>query len=218
MKVGTDGVLLGTLAQAPENAAFALDIGTGTGLVALILAQRFQKLKIHAIDIDNDATTQAKENFSISPFSTRLSTQCIDINSYNPKNQFDAIVCNPPYYNNSLLNPDPKRALARHSLTLTYDNLAKSVAKMLTPYGLFTIIVPFDSFLLIEKALSDNKLYTQNQTFIKPNSNKNPIRIVATFGFKKIESEISTITIESTPSVYSPEFQSLIKDFYLDKK
>ena len=218
MKVGTDGVLLGTLAQVPENAKFALDIGTGTGLVSLILAQRFPNIRINAIDIDKDATKQAEENFSISPFSSRLTSQHIDINYYNPEYQFDAIVCNPPYYSNSLINPNPKRAIARHSLSLSYTELTNSVVRLLSKDGFFTVIVPVDSFTQLENELNINGLYTLNTTFIKPHPSKNPIRVIATFSRKKIESKILTITIETTQSQYSPEFQLLINDFYLDKK
>lgn len=218
MKVGTDGVLLGTLARVPENAKFALDIGTGTGLVSLILAQRFPSIRINAIDIDKDAAKQAEENFFNSPFSSQLTSQHIDINYYNPEYQFDAIVCNPPYYSNSLINPNPKRAIARHSLSLSYTELTNSVVRLLSKDGLFTVIVPADSFTQLENELKTNGLYALNTIFIKPSPNKNPIRNVATFSRKKVESKILTITIESTQSQYSSEFQSLINDFYLDKK
>ena len=123
MKVGTDGALLGAWA-APKEARNILDIGTGTGLVALMLAQRCQAF-IDAIDIDADACLQAEENVARSPFADRIRVHCCALNDFHPSapSHYDLIVSNPPYFHQALKCPDPKRNRARHTDTLSLEEL-----------------------------------------------------------------------------------------------
>lgn len=114
MKVGTDGVLLGAWAQQ-KHARTILDIGTGSGLIALMLAQRFQEAEITGIDIDPSAAKQASDNFRLSPWSHRMHARCIDLHTFSLEDgHFDLIVSNPPYFSASLKNPNQQRATARH--------------------------------------------------------------------------------------------------------
>ena len=126
MKVGTDGTLLGAWANAPKGPCRILDIGTGTGLVALMMAQRYPESQVVGIDIDRDAIIQAQENVDASPFSERITIINEDATKIDDKEVFDAIVCNPPYFVDSLTCPESQRTLARHTVTLTYEQLMKT--------------------------------------------------------------------------------------------
>ena len=112
MKVGTDGTLLGAWAQVPTESARILDIGTGTGLIALMLAQRFPQASVLGIDIDQDAVCQAKENVENSPFASRIKIEHANVMDYNNEEGFDAIVSNPPYFVDALTCPDQQRTIA----------------------------------------------------------------------------------------------------------
>ena len=129
MKVGTDGVLLGAWTNLSQSRRI-LDIGTGTGLIALMMAQRVPEVPITAIDIDAEAVNQANENFSASPWNNRLEAVLQDVCTYTEKNSFDTIVSNPPYFINSLKCPDNQRTTARHTDTLdAYNDAIINVEK-----------------------------------------------------------------------------------------
>lgn len=228
MKVGTDGVLIGTLAANPRyssSPSFSpkniLDIGTGTGLVALILAQRFANANsILGIDIDPDATAQAQENFNNSPWHNRLSASCLDVVSFLSDTPFDLIVCNPPYFNNSLKSPDNQRSVARHTVSLDYLSLARSVERLLAPDGLFVVILPTDCFSSFESLALDAGLYCSAMTNVFPTPEKPSKRIVAEFSKANHNTakKIYYLTIEESRHVYTPDFKLLTSDFYLERK
>ena len=134
MKVGTDGVLLGAWCPVSSQASSfkVLDVGTGSGLIALMLAQRLPEAKITAIDIDAGAVEQAAYNFGMSPWADRLNCQQISLQDLEGEGVYDLIVSNPPYFQDSLKNPDSQRAIARHTDTLSYDELLKHSARLLT--------------------------------------------------------------------------------------
>lgn len=141
MKVGTDGVLLGAWARGGDR---VLDIGTGTGLIALMLAQRFPEAKITAIDIAEEACRQARENVSASPFIHQVQVEQTSLQEFESASQFDCIVSNPPFFVDSLPNPDVARSMARHTTTLPYRMLFAGVKRLLTPSGRFSAIIPDD--------------------------------------------------------------------------
>lgn len=227
MKVGTDGVLLGVLAAAPQYSVNApstferiLDIGTGTGLVALILAQRFPTALIDAIDIESDATLQASDNFAKSPWPDRLNATCRDVTTLSATHGYDLIVCNPPYFNNSLKCPDNQRSVARHTDTLSYADLASAVVRLLNPNGRFVVILPtdsFDAFLTVARPLG---LQCTSKTDIFPTPTKASKRIVAELilSTSDICTQNFSLVIEEARHVYTPDFKSLTLDFYLDRK
>lgn len=216
MKVGTDGVLLGALAQV-ENAASVLDIGTGTGLVALMLAQRSQA-QITGIEINADAAHEAQFNASNSPWNNRVTMLHTELKAFYDQHktlQFDTIVCNPPFFENSLKAPDLARTQARHTDSLTPAALFFYAAKMLSKNGTIWLITPADSFnsFFVEAQL--NKLTLQQIFNIKPLPDKPAKRIVSAFGFKSTELIQTEFVIELSRHNYSNEYIALTKDFYL---
>jgi tRNA1Val (adenine37-N6)-methyltransferase len=136
MKVGTDGVLLGSVMTITGFENRMLDVGTGTGLIALMAAQRNTQAEITAIDIDEASAREAAYNFAKSPFSERLTALRTPLSHFSPENSFDLIFSNPPYYDTSLLNPKPRQAAARHTETLSYKDLCAFAAEYLTRAGI----------------------------------------------------------------------------------
>ena len=147
MKVGTDGTLLGAWAHGGRT---VLDIGTGTGLIALMMAQRFPQSQVTAIDIDEDAVAQARENVVASPFADRISVVLGDIRNTNHTNgqtlcvNYEAIVVNPPYFIESLECPDDQRTTARHTSSLSYRDLMGAACRLLADDGELSVVIPFD--------------------------------------------------------------------------
>lgn len=147
MKVGTDGVLLGAWAEGADT---ILDIGTGTGLIAMMMAQRFAGAQVVAAEIDPEAAAQAASNASASPFGSRISVEATAIQQLGGGRRFGAIVSNPPYFTSSLRTPDSQRATARHADTLTYRELMAAVARLMADDGVFSAVIPsecLDSFV-----------------------------------------------------------------------
>ena len=144
MKVGTDGTLLGSWASAPAGACRILDVGTGTGLIALMMAQRFPEARVTGIDIDTDAVGQASENALESPFKERIMIREGDVTRMEDTDGFDAIVCNPPFFDRSLTCPDQQRTEARHTVSLTYRQLMESAFRLLKDDGRLSVIIPSD--------------------------------------------------------------------------
>lgn len=217
MKVGTDGVLLGAWTNV-EDSYTALDVGSGSGLISLMLAQRNNKLRIKAIDIDKNAFEQSIINTRISPFKTQIEckhTSLQDIPN-SETSLFDLIVSNPPYFNQSLKSPDSKRSIARHTDTLPIEDLINYSSKLLNSNGRLSIIYPHhDKDLLI--ALGHNYgLYASRITNVYPTIGSQPKRILLEFSRKesRIFSE-NDLVIETRRHEYSLEFTELVKDFYL---
>ena len=145
MKVGTDGVLLGAWVALPDEGGAVLDIGTGTGLLALMVAQRSAESRIVAVEIEPQAAEQAAANVAASRWSERIEVVCADVRDYSPSGTFDLIISNPPYFSASLHSPDAARNLARHSDTLSLGALASAAVRMLSPRGRLAVVLPADS-------------------------------------------------------------------------
>ena len=165
MKVGTDGVLLGAWTNVNHSHRL-LDIGTGTGLIALMLAQRCPQAFITAIDIDAEAVEQARENTLSSPWKDRVEVLLQDICTFPANQQFDTIVSNPPYFIDSLKCPDNQRNTARHTDTLDAARLLESVARLLTDDGRFSIILPAEQTDLLIQTAHSQGLYPSRQTAV----------------------------------------------------
>jgi tRNA1Val (adenine37-N6)-methyltransferase len=213
MKVGTDGILLGALAQGGEN---ILDVGTGSGVVALMMAQRFPKSKITGIDIDANACIQAKENVVQSPF-VNISISNISLQDFTVKNYlFDCIVSNPPFFKDSLKCPDKGRTLARHNDALPCSELFKCVSKLLADEGIFSVIIPVDSIndFLFESYVSG--LYLKRKYGIVTKEGKPIKRYILSFT-KQINNKIDEVVncLMDKNNNKSEWFVQITKDFYL---
>ena len=216
MKVGTDGVLLGAWAGT-ESCNRILDIGTGTGLIALMLAQR-SKADIDAIDIDADACRQAQENAESSPFAGRINVihSALADFAHAGTHKYDLIVSNPPYFVDSLECPDRQRAAARHNDSLTYEELLEGVNRLLAADGLFTVVIPTDVVDRVKAIASMNKLYAIRQLNVITKPGGIPKRTLIAFSFSNRECVIEELLTELARHQYSEEYIALTREYYLN--
>lgn len=215
MKVGTDGVLLGAWAPI-ENANRILDVGTGTGLVALMLAQRSSlDTNIIALEIDDSAVEQAKENVERSPWKERIEVVKGDFVSYCSSVKFDAIVSNPPYFVDSLGCPGQQRNVARHNDSLTYERLFLGVSSLLTKEGTFTIVIPTDVADRVKLIAAMQNLYAVRQLYVITKPGGPSKRTLINFSFAEQECIVDHLLIELSRHQYSEEYIALTRDFYL---
>ena len=214
MKVGTDGVLLGAWIDLNSSRRI-LDIGTGTGLIALMLAQRCSDARIIAVDIDSAAVEQAQENIQASPWKNRVEVLQQDICTYHPHGTFDTIVSNPPYFIDSLKCLDGQRSTARHTDTLDADRLIGKVSELLSPDGSFSIILPAEQTEDLIRVAGEKGLYPSRQTWVITRPGLSPKRIL--MEFRKISTVFhpDELVIELERHVYSEEYIALTKEFYL---
>ncbi|MBR4999959.1 MAG: methyltransferase [Rikenellaceae bacterium] len=215
MRVGTDGVLLGAWAQHPAPLRI-LDIGSGTGVISLMAAQRWSEARIDAIDPDLGAFEQSRKNFELSPWSNRLTAHNCDLQHFTAE-PYDLIISNPPYFVNSLKNPDLIKSTARHTDTLPHNELVLHAARLLSDNGTFAVILPADlQSNLFELALK-NGLSVRRTAEIFDRQGRNQIRIMAEFkksvSAEPIEEQIYIRDVESND--YTEQYKSLTRDFYL---
>ena len=213
MKVGTDGVLLGAWADC-EGAKRILDIGTGTGVIALQMAQRNPEAQIRAVEIDETAAHRARANFDLSPWAERLTVEQSAVQEFAPSEKFDLIVSNPPYFVDSLLPPDAKRSTARHTHDLTFEELDSAVARLLSESGKFALILPVTEF---EKYLTITQLHIVCRCDVCPVEGGAVKRIMGEFAKQRTaEIKHETIAIErGKRGDYTDDYRALTKDFYL---
>lgn len=221
MKVGTDGTLLGAWAEMADSdrgdsPCRILDIGTGTGLMALMMAQRFPEAQVTAIDIDSEAVAQAADNVRQSPFAARINVLQADVCLFDDPEGFDLIVCNPPFFADALVCPDEQRATARHTISLSYSQLIDAVWRLLKPSGTFSVVVPTDCLSRLESAARLKGFFLSRRCSVKTTPKKSPKRQL--IEYRKIsvsEFVISEDVLETSPGVRSPWYHQLTKDFYL---
>ena len=214
MKVGTDGVLLGAWTDLSHSRRI-LDIGTGTGLIALMLAQRCMDARITAIDLDSAAVEQAQENIQASPWKDRIEALQQDICTYHPNGTFDTIVSNPPYFIDSLKCPDGQRSTARHTDTLDADRLIGKVSELLSPDGSFSIILPAEQTEDLIRVAGEKGLHPSRQTWVITRPGLSPKRILMEFRKTPVTLQPDELVIELERHVYSEEYIALTKEFYL---
>ena len=227
MKVGTDGVLLGALAIGGKK---VLDIGTGTGLCALMLAQRYPDAIITAIDIDEDACSQAVENVAESPFNGRIEVVHTSLEDYaeTADSQYDAIISNPPYFEEELACPDSQRDKARHTTSLPFSSLIECSKSLLADDGILTLILPATALSRIEAECAYASMFITRKIFICTTENKAPKRIVLYIRKhpSPVESERQVLMVKevqhsmfnvqcSMTQRRSPWYEALTETFYL---
>lgn len=220
MKVGTDGVLLGAWCDLPSNLdAKILDIGTGTGLIAIMAAQRSPLAVVDAIEIDKMAFEQAVENSQKSPFSSRINIYHISLQNYSPVDNYlyDTIICNPPFFVNSLKNPDSARSTARHTDTLSFNDLITHSFRLLKDNGILSVILPtVEGNQFIELAKSSGFIVTRT-TNIHPTVGAETKRLLIELQKNSVPISIEErhLTIEISRHQYTEEYIALTRDFYL---
>ena len=217
LKVGTDGVLLGSWCDV-EDAKMVLDIGCGTGLIALMVAQRNPDALIKAIDISSEAIKDCEANFYNSPWQQRVTSQEISLQEFcaTSMEQFDLIVCNPPYFKNSLKSEKGNKNLARHDDSLPFSLLLELVSSLLSAKGRLSIIIPFeraDEAIAIAKI--NNLNLSRNCSVFSTTNSPEPIRSLLEFRKTMQEAQVETLSIEIERHRYTDEYIQLTKEFYL---
>ena len=214
MKVGTDGVLLG--AWGCVDGQSILDIGTGTGLIALMAAQRNPEAKVLGIDIDEDAVQQARENIAESPFNERVKCELQDVMLFSPAERFDAILCNPPFFTEDTLPEDKGRAMARNNKSMPFAELIPKVASLLKEEGSFSVIIPSQLATdFISLCLAEG-LHLQRRCQVRTTAKKPIRRTLMTFSKRQGEKcDEQVICLNAANGSRSQEYMALTKDFYL---
>ena len=221
MKVGTDGVLAGALAPV-GNYQHILDVGTGSGLIALMLAQRCLEAQLTAIEIDDEAAVQAEENFANSPWKERIHLVHGDFNEFAPDTKFDLIISNPPYFTDALKAPDHQRTLARHNETLNYHQLFLHARQLLQPTGVCCIIIPTENEIFVNDMASRHHFFPQAVTRIFTKPGKPCRRLFITY-WRGGKNDLyypghpteQTLYLMDANSNYSVDYRKLTEDFYV---
>ncbi|HVV56430.1 MAG TPA: methyltransferase [Mucilaginibacter sp.] len=217
MKINTDGVLLGALADA-ENPKAILDIGTGTGVIALMLAQRFADAEIDAVEIDEQAAQTAARNFAGSPFAERLKVCPAGFEQFfdeHPGKRYDLIVSNPPFFINSLKSPEKGRRVAKHADNDFFETLIRAASYHLDQHGVFCLILPVDTAEMVIKLAMDCKLFPLKKINICSFSDSAPHRVILSLGSKQVRSEEVDWNIYKAANVYSDEYIKVLQPYFI---
>lgn len=217
MKIGTDAVLLGAWANLESQPNSILDIGAGTGILALMMAQRSTAELIDALDIDPAAYEQCVTNFEASDWSDRLFCYHAALNEFTEEieEQYDLIISNPPFYTTPFKTENEVRNKARFEDAMPFNKLLKSVAKLLSPNGNFNVIIPFSEELSFIEMAAKQALYPSKILHIRGQKSSPLKRSLMCFTFKKQIVEKEELTIEIARHQYTKEYMTLTKDFYL---
>ncbi len=216
MKIGTDAILLGAWAAAVETKRI-LDIGTGSGIIALMLAQRFPAAHVTAVEINSAACEQACCNFAAAPFSDRLSLTRSAVQDFRPQDQYDLVVCNPPWFQKSFKPPDSARTMARHSDSLSLEELGTAASRLLSPGGALNVILPVEQAKTFTAIATENELYCHRVCEVRPTPTSTPKRQLLEFSNRPPKQNVSAqeIVIEVTRHQYSEAYSQLAKEFLL---
>lgn len=214
-KVGTDSVLLGAWAQV-EGARRILDIGTGSGLLALMAAQRAPKAQVVGVEIDPQAVCQARENVAQSPFRQRIEIVEQDVKVFRTQEPFDCILSNPPYFLETTLPPDDSRALARHAQFLTFSELTRAVDALLSPSGSFHVILPSDHVREFVTQMLIVGLNLTHRCLVRTVLRKPPRRTLLTFS-RIVPATVTEeeLILQQPDGSRTDAYNLLAKDFYL---
>ena len=218
MKIGTDGVLLGAWAPIENNPFSILDIGTGTGIIALMLSQRSNAQQIDALEIDEDAYEQAVDNFENSFWSDRLFCFHAGLDEFveEPEDEYDLIVSNPPFYTEDYKTENEQRDLARFADAMPFEDLVEAADLLLSENGVLAVIIPFkeeDNFIALAK---EYELYPIKITRVKGTPTTEIKRSLLAFSRNENTPLLTDeLIIETARHIYTPEYIELTKDFYL---
>lgn len=213
MKAGTDGVLLGAWFPVAPGMS-VLDIGTGTGLIALMAAQR-GAMSVTAVEINPDAAAEARLNAGNSRWNGIIHVVNSDIADFEPGCCFDRIVCNPPYFCNSLQGPNGGRNMARHTDSLSFDMLARCSFRLLSDSGVLSVVLPTDAAQSFQKQAQLAGFSLSGITHVVTVCGKAPKRTLMSFSKHYVPLESGTLIIRDSQGNETPEYINLVKEFYL---
>lgn len=218
MKIGTDGVLLGAWTPINHNPETVLDIGTGTGVIALMIAQRSDAIQIDALEIDEDAYEQATDNFENSPWNDRLYCFHAGLDEFveEPEDEYDLIISNPPFYSEDFKSDNEKRDLARFQDAMPFEDLVEAADLLLSEYGIFSVIIPYKEEENFVALAAEYELFPFKITRVKGTPTSEIKRSL--LAFSRIEKDLISIdelVIEFERHQHTPEYIALTKDFYL---
>ncbi len=216
MKVCTDACLFGALvADVDLLNAKILDIGTGTGLLSLMIAQKNPGVHIDAVEINILAAEQATENVAGSPWARNIQVYNVDIADFDPGKKFELIISNPPFFENDLLSPDETKNNAKHDSSLNLLLLLDIVNEHLDKDGTFALLLPYHRVnYFIEQALK-KRLYLKSQVLVKQTAAHEFFRGILFFSRKETEPQLNELIIKDSNQNYAPEFTAALKDYYL---
>ena len=217
MKVGTDSVILGAWTPAYEPQRI-LDIGAGTGILSLMMAQTFPTASIHSIEIDPETAEECKQNITLSPWKERISVFQMDIRNFSPSstNNYDLILSNPPFFSENTYSPNRKRSLARANDFLPFAQLLSCVSRLLSPQGTFSVVIPYkEEASFLQEALHFS-LYPYKKLYLK-GTYSSPIKRSFLLLSRQQVTQILTklLIVEKERHQYTEEYQELTKNFYL---
>ncbi|UAY56729.1 tRNA1(Val) (adenine(37)-N6)-methyltransferase [Arachidicoccus terrestris] len=221
MKVCTDSCLFGALLPCiDQNRTRILDIGTGTGLLSLMYAQRHADAQIDAIELDEAAFEQAKENFAVSPWPDRLTAIQADFRSYgsieeNNIAKYDLIFSNPPFFEGDLKSADNQRNQALHSTDLGFEGLVRNTEALLQPEGIFAVLIPFSRREEMIRIAKEYTLFPYLEYIVAHTQLHDYFRVIQLFSRKELENHVEEILIRDLKQQYSLKFRELLNPFYL---
>jgi len=214
LKVGTDAMLLGAFVET-ENKAKCLDVGAGTGVLSLMVAQKNAKIEIKAVEIDALSAEECQLNFIKSKWKNRLFAINSDIFDLNIKENYDLIVVNPPFYTSTYCNNDKRKATAKHASYMDAERLVVKLEQFLSPSGHLWVIIPEESFLEWKNHFEKNEIRVKKKINIKSKPSKEPHRVIVSFGKTAlVNNEEFTFVIRNEDNSYTDEYIELTKDFH----
>jgi tRNA1Val (adenine37-N6)-methyltransferase len=219
MKVTTDGCLFGgyiahTIVNCQLTIDNCLDIGTGTGLLSLMFAQKLNT-QIDAVEMDPAAYIQAKENFNQSPWNERLHIFNADILQFEANKKYDCIISNPPFFEDDLVSPDSNKNNAKHATALTLKEMIKVINHYLKEDGIFSVLLPYHREAYFEKEAAQLGFYLYEKLNVRQTPTHNFFRSILSFSRKQSSVIINQLTIKGNDGTYTDDFTALLKDYYL---
>lgn len=217
MKIGTDSVLLGAWTSIENNPFSVLDLGSGTGVLSLMLAQRSKAQLIEAIEIDEDAFEQCSENFENSIWNDRLFCYHASLLEFveEVEDKFELIICNPPFYSEDYKTENKARDLARFNDAMPFEHLIYAVVNLLTEDGVFSVVIPYKEELQFIELASSAGLFPKRKLHVKGNPNSEIKRSLIEFTFTEQNINSSELIIETERHQYTEDYINLTKNFYL---
>ncbi len=214
LKVGTDGVVLGAWTNV-EGAKRVLDIGTGTGLLALMIAQRNEEARIDAIEIDDASAEQAAENVAASRWADRIRVHRMDVRKMKSDQKYDLIICNPPFYAGEMRSPDERVGVAKHSGELGFADLSRTVSDHLSDHGKFACIIPINREKELIALLARNSIHPSRRCELKYLEDRPAKRLLFELSRDRKEVRPEVLVVENDPGEFTLQYRYLLKDFLL---